>query len=342
MEDQELTKAQLEKELSALRREVVELESLKAERDAAIQALQESEARYKTMAAGLEQKVEDPGEESGDASQTLRALIQASPLSVAVLDRDGNLRSWNKASERMFGWSEQEAMARLHPILSSEEQREEALAGRRRILEGESVVGLELRRRKKDGSPIDIEFWGAPLRDAHGELNGGVFIYADVTQRKQAEEDLREANQTLRALIEASPLAIGVLDRDRRLRSWNKAGEQIFGWTAAEALAHAGPLLSPEENRDEALERQDRLLAGESLLGLELRHRRKDGSPIDVEVWAAPLRDTLGDISGSVVIYAESPSVGRPRRRCVKPRRNTEAYLRTRLKAFSRSSPNGK
>ena len=105
-------------------------------------------------------------------------------------------------------------------------------------------------------------------------------------------------------MIEASPLAIGVLDRDRRLRSWNKAGEQIFGWTAAEELAHAGPLLSPEENRDEALERQDRLLAGESLLGLELRHRRKDGSPIDVEVWAAPLRDTLGDISGSVVIYA--------------------------------------
>ena len=65
MEDQELTKAQLEKEMSALRREVVELESLKAERDAAIQALQESEARYKTMAAGLEQKVEDPGEEAG-------------------------------------------------------------------------------------------------------------------------------------------------------------------------------------------------------------------------------------------------------------------------------------
>ena len=305
MEDQKLTRAKLEKELSALRRKVIELESSMVEREVAVQALQESEERYNAMAAGLEQMVEARTEELLEVNQTLRALIQASPLAIAVLDREGKLRSWNQASERMFGWTEAEALVQLNPIVSAEEDREEALAGRRRVLEGESIIGVELRRQRKDGSPIDVEFWGAPIRDAHGELSGGIFIYADVTQRKHAEEELRETNETLRALIEASPLAIGVLDRDRNLRTWNKAGERMFGWTEAEALAQPGPMLSPVEYRDQALERQGRLLAGESLLGLELRHRKKDGSPIDVEVWAAPLQDSHGEISGSVVIYAD-------------------------------------
>ena len=198
MEDQELTKAHLEKELSALRRELVEHESLKVERDAAVQALQESEVRYETMAArlteahaGLEQKVEARTEELRETNETLSALIEASPLAIGVLDRDRNLRSWNKAGERMFGWTEAEALAHEGPLLAPEENRDEALLRQRRLLSGESLLGLELRHRRKDGSPIDVEVWAAPLRDTQGEINGSIVIYADITERQRAREARR-------------------------------------------------------------------------------------------------------------------------------------------------------
>jgi len=83
-------------------------------------------------------------------SQTLQSVIQASPLAIIAIDPEGKVILWNKSAERIFGWSEKEALGHFNPIIPEEKQ-DEFRAIRERILRGESFTGLELCRQKKTG-----------------------------------------------------------------------------------------------------------------------------------------------------------------------------------------------
>jgi PAS domain S-box-containing protein len=139
------------------------------------------------------------GEALQEAHESFRALIQASPVAIGALDLDGNVTMWNPAAERIFGWCESEVLGRPLPIVPAEKQ-EEFRALRQRVLQGEALAGVEVRRQRKDGSPIDIGVWAAPLRDAHNRTTGVMSMMADITERKQAEDALAERTRQLEAV----------------------------------------------------------------------------------------------------------------------------------------------
>ena len=145
------------------------------------------------------------------------------------------------------------------------------------------------------------------LRQAAAELETRVEertaeLAAEVAERKRAEEDLAEANRRLRALIDSSPLAILRLDLDGTVRAWNRAAERIFGWTEEEALGRPLRILPTPEETPDWLARAAR---GEELTAVPARRSRKDGSLVEVRLWAAPLRNAAGEISGAIAIYAD-------------------------------------
>lgn len=128
------------------------------------------------------------------ANETLRTLIEAAPLAIWAHDLEGNVKFWNPAAERIFGWSEREVLNQPLPIIP-EDQREDFRNLLERYRRGEVLRGLERRRRKKDGSPIDISIWSAPLRDAAGNITAQLGIIADITERKELEEQFRRAQK---------------------------------------------------------------------------------------------------------------------------------------------------
>jgi PAS domain S-box-containing protein len=129
-------------------------------------------------------------------------------------------------------------------------------------------------------------------------------VAIDITDRKRSEELLREANQTLHALVYTSPLAIVARDRGGRITRWNEAAERMFGWTEEEVLGRQNVLVSEECQREfGAL--QERLWAGETVAGVETRRARKDGTVIDISVSQAPLRDAGAHIVGSMALIAD-------------------------------------
>ena len=138
-----------------------------------------------------------------ETNQTLQALIQASPLAIITLNADGNIKMWSPAAERIFGWTEQEVLDRPVPFVPEDKQ-EEFQRLHQVKLEGNSLSGLEVRRQKKDGSPIDIAFWGAPLQDAKGNIYSTMAVIADITERKRTQEALRESEERFRRLIESN------------------------------------------------------------------------------------------------------------------------------------------
>jgi PAS domain S-box-containing protein len=104
-------------------------------------------------------------------SDTLSALVHASPLAVIALDREGRVTLWNPAAERIFGWSEGEVLGRTLPFVQPEREPEfhRLLA---RVVQGEHLSGLELRRLRKDGRPIEVSLSTAPLRDRENAVIG--------------------------------------------------------------------------------------------------------------------------------------------------------------------------
>ncbi len=149
-----------------------------------------------------------------ETNQTLQALIQASPLAIINLDADANLKMWSPAAERIFGWTEQQVLGRPVPFVPQDKQQEF-----RRLhqvkLQGQSLTGVEVRRQKKDGSPIDIAIWGAPLQDAKGNINSTMAVIADITARKRNQALLAAQTRVLEMIATgaAFPEVLDVLAR---------------------------------------------------------------------------------------------------------------------------------
>lgn len=123
-------------------------------------------------------------------------------------------------------------------------------------------------------------------------------------QMAAQQEDLREANERLQAVIQATPLAVVALDLTGIVKSWNAAAERMFGWTADEAIEQA-PRFVPAEHMDEFRDKIARAAEGEMIAALERRRLRKDGKPIDVAIWTAPLRNAAGSICGIIATIAD-------------------------------------
>ena len=121
----------------------------------------------------------------------------------------------------------------------------------------------------------------APVRDRDGGITGAIAVATDITERKRAEEALRETSQTLQALIQASPLAITTTDLEGNIRTWNPAAERTFGWSEQEALGRPNPII-PEDRQNEFRANLDAVLQGNLLSQVETRRRKKDGSLNDV------------------------------------------------------------
>jgi len=134
------------------------------------------------------------------------------------LDLDGNVRTvWNPAAEKMLGWSAQEVMGRPLPSVPAGHQ-EEFKGFREAIRSGKTLDGVEVRRQRRDGSPIDYSIYAAALHDAEGRISGNIAVLVDITERKQFETKLQDSEERLRLTLEATQ--IGIWDWDVKTDQW--------------------------------------------------------------------------------------------------------------------------
>src|SRR3989442_8671008 len=124
----------------------------------------------------------------------LNTLIEVSPLAIVVEDLTPRIQLCNPAFEKLFGYTKQEAREySLDNLVSPPEMRAEAEALTSQVHSGDAVHQIAQRRRK-DGSLVDVEIHGVPLR-VGGKLAGQFALYQDITERKKGDKELREAKE---------------------------------------------------------------------------------------------------------------------------------------------------
>ncbi len=126
------------------------------------------------------------GEELHRAHEQLRALVQASPLSVVTMDAEGRVTLWNPASERIFGWTAQEVLGGPLPAVPEEDRAEHGDLCRR-VLAGETITGSGVVRLRRDGTRVPVRLSVAPLAGADGVPSGVLAVMEDVSARREVE-----------------------------------------------------------------------------------------------------------------------------------------------------------
>ncbi|MBN1976275.1 MAG: PAS domain S-box protein [Anaerolineae bacterium] len=212
MKDERKTKDQLVAELAELRRKLLEaerrtaeLEAAEAERERAEKALRESEKMYK-------------------------ALIDASPEAVTVTDLAGRITYISQQAVELHGAERAaELLEKTALELIAPEDHEKAAANLEKTLTEGIVRNQEYTLLRKDGSRFNGELNATVIKDAQGKPQAFIATVRDITQRKRAEETLKESAAKFRTLAEQSPNMIFINKKGRVVYA-NKRCEEIMGY----------------------------------------------------------------------------------------------------------------
>ncbi len=220
----------------------------------------------------------------------LKAITESTHDAIISVDAGGTILSWNPAAERIFQFTEKEAVGRSITIIIPSNFKKAHEEGLARVARGgpRHVIGktVELTGVRKDGIKVPIELSLSTWEIADERFFGG--IIRDVSERKKADATVLASEQKFRSIAESANDAIISADRQGRIVSWNKAAEKIFGYTRDEVWQRSLTLIIPERFRQLHEQGIKRVAQGGTphVIGktVELAGLHKDGQEIPIEL----------------------------------------------------------
>ncbi|MFI9187511.1 PAS domain S-box protein [Streptomyces goshikiensis] len=232
--------------------------------------------------------------------EPFRALLEAAPDAMVIVDDTGMIRLVNAQTEALFGYPRQELLGRSIDVLVPERFRGVHPRHRLGYASSRQVrpmgAGLELFGLCRDGREFPVEISLSPLQTADGLLISAAV--RDVSERKAADA-------LFRALLEAAPDAMVIVDDRGTIQLVNAQTEALFGHSRSDLLGRPVEVLVPERFRghhsafrqDYFVDRQVRPMGA----GLELRGLCEDGHEVPVEISLSPLETPDGTLVSAAI-----------------------------------------
>jgi diguanylate cyclase (GGDEF)-like protein/PAS domain S-box-containing protein len=206
-------------------------------------------------------------------------LLDTMKSSVLVVDLDGTIRVTNKGTTRMLAYAPEDLIgAHIRKILDPDEN-----TSTRRILGSSGVLEQTMVWRNAEGARVDVLASSSFVRDADGAPVGIVYVASDYTERKRAEQAVRESEHRYRMLFDLNPIPMWAYDfQTLQFIAVNDAAVRHYGYTREEFLEMKITDIRPQEDVAEVLALLP--LLAQSVGPNTFRHMKKDGSIIDVEI----------------------------------------------------------
>ncbi|MFG6469265.1 PAS domain S-box protein [Roseateles sp. BYS87W] len=161
----------------------------------------------------------------------LAAVVESSADAIVVKGLDGRITNWNAAAERMFGYSAVEAVGQPVQMLIPPEREAEEARILQALARGEQVPPFRTVRLAKDGRRVDISAQVSPLRDASGQIVGGIKSARDLTHQRQIETALRQSEARLRFALECAAIGDWELEVESGQMHRSHRFDHCFGLT---------------------------------------------------------------------------------------------------------------
>jgi len=164
----------------------------------------------------------------------LALVVNSSDDAIFSTTREGIIVTWNAGAERMFGYAAEEIKGKHFSTFIPEERRVDLAGNQERLFHGEALVHYEHENMRKDGSRIQVSLTLSPIKDAAGFVTGVSVIARDITERKRAEESLRESEERFRATFENAGIGMALVDMQGRPFRSNPILRQMLGYSEEE------------------------------------------------------------------------------------------------------------
>ena len=208
----------------------------------------------------------------------LVAVVESSSDAIIGKTTDGTIVSWNPGAERLYGYTDTEAVGQSISILAPDGHDDEVRALIERVVAGERVDHFETVRRHKDGSLVDISLTISAVRDASGRVTGASAIARDITAHKRAGLALAQARSDNDRFFALTPVMMGIASTEGHFMRVNPAFEQTLGFTSEELVSLPFMELIHPDDIASSEAQFAALVTGVAVVGFENRFRCKDGS----------------------------------------------------------------
>src|SRR5258705_148473 len=226
-------------------------------------------------------------------SSQLAAIVSSSDDAIVSETLVGIVTSWNAGATNILGYEADEMIGQPITRIIPPELHEEEMQILARLHRGERIRHCETIRLAKDGRRVDISLTVSPLFNQSGKVVGAAKVARDITERKLAEQAMRETAARLRALTETAVDGVILIDARGVVLMFNSACEKLFGYSVEEVIGENVKMLMPQPYRHEHdryitnyRDTRDPKIIG---IGREVIGLRKDGStfPMDLSVGEA-------------------------------------------------------
>jgi PAS domain S-box-containing protein len=264
-------------------------------RDLTEQQIRQLEALSRLAISQLELRLKK------ESLRILASVVESSDDAIMTKTLEGIITSWNPAAEKLFGYSEAEAIGQPIFMLIPSDHLDEEFRILARIRRGERLEHFETVRISKEGKSIEVSATISPLVNDAGQVVGASTILRDISDRKQTENTLRESQALLQTVLDAFPLSIFWKDRQSILLGCNRLFAITSGMKSPlEAIGKSNFDFSYTNN--EALgylaDDQQVMESGLAKLNIEETITLPSGEQQWIQTNKIPLRDSEGNVIG--------------------------------------------
>lgn len=230
----------------------------------------------------------------------LAAVVENSNDAIFTRNLDGKILSWNAGAERMFGYPASDIIGKSSDMLIPPARASRLRENTSKLLLGEIIAGAT-DRVTRDGKVIAVWNSQSPVRNDDGVVVAISVTLHDISLRQQEEA----TRNMLAAIVESSHEAIIGRSLDRKVLSWNRAAELMFGYSADEMMGRSVSVFIPPDREVEAHMNRQQLAAGQPIIDLETVRVTKEGRRIDVSTSQSPIRNARGEQIGVALVFRD-------------------------------------
>ena len=251
------------------------------------------QAQITHLFAILRQRAASDRHRHSERERLFSAVVESSNDAIITKTLDGVVTGWNRAAERLFGFTTVEAVGNRIDLIVPPKRHFEVREILDRVSRGEVIEHYQTVRQHKDGREVHVSLGVSPIRSASGEIIGASKTARDIGESRRTQQALNQEIEERRRIFETSQDLILVTDTFGRFVQVSPSSMTIIGYRPEEMIGHSAVDFIHPEDLDRTREEMRAARRGRLMRNFETRYVHKDGNAIQLTwmgTWSEPVR----------------------------------------------------